>query len=157
MATATAQNSSKKKGNIADSFASLSKGNISALPDRFRTLKCELVRGREKQITDSWNRLIRQLRVENDVIARKGPSVIPQVEYNNLESDVNALSGEIAKRGVVVVKGVIPEDEARAYKFEIEEYVKKNPHTNGTSPSIRFLGWQMTYDCSISTSRPSSL
>jgi hypothetical protein len=39
---------------------------------------------------------------------------------------------EIRKRGVVVVKGVVPEVEARAYKGEVEEYVRKNPWTKGT-------------------------
>jgi hypothetical protein len=33
-----------------------------------------------------------------------------------------------------VIRGVIPEQEARAYKFEIEEYVKKNPQTKGEYP-----------------------
>jgi hypothetical protein len=37
---------------------------------------------------------------------------------------------------VAVIRGVIPEDEARSYKFEIEEYARQNPQTRGKpSPS----------------------
>jgi len=78
--------------------------------------------------------LLRELRKENDVVAKKGPSVIPQVDYNEFEQSAGSLKEEIRKRGVVVIKGVVPQDEARAWKGEIEEYVRKNPSTRGMSP-----------------------
>lgn len=130
-AAAAAQTSSKKEGDISDAFVSLSGVERPPLPDRFRQLKCDLVRGREGAIKQSWAKLLRQLRKENDIIAARGPAVIPQVEFNDLEAGIEGLKGEIQKRGAVVVKGVIPEAEARAYKEEIEEYVKKNPSTRG--------------------------
>ncbi|KYK54869.1 DUF1479 domain protein [Drechmeria coniospora] len=126
--------SSKKEGSIADAFVSLSGAERPPLPDRFRELKCELVRGREKDIVDSWCRLLKQLRAENDVIRRKGSNVIPQLEFANLEADCETLKGELKKRGAVVVRGVIPEDEARAYKDEVEAYVRENPHTRAFPP-----------------------
>lgn len=131
MTTAAAQKSIKKEGDISDAFTSLSGAKREPLPDRFRELKCDLVRGREKEIVASWGRLLRQLRRENEIIAKKGPSVIPQVEFSDFEKDVDVLKEEIRKRGAVVIKGVIPEAEARAYKDEVEEYVKKNPSTRG--------------------------
>lgn len=130
-AAAAAQTSSKKEGDISDAFVSLSGVERPPLPDRFRQLKCDLVRGREGAIKQSWVKLLRQLRKENDIIAAKGPAVVPQVEFNDLEAGIEGLKDEIQKRGAVVVKGVIPEAEARAYKEEIEEYVKKNPSTRG--------------------------
>lgn len=129
-ATVTAPKPLKKEGDISDSFASLS-GGAPPLPDRFRQLKCDLIRGKEQKIADSWVRLLRELREENAVVAKKGSAVIPQVEYKDLEKGIKELKGEIKKRGVVVVKGVVPEEEARAYKDEIQEYVRKNPHTRG--------------------------
>lgn len=131
MTTAAAQKSTKKEGDISDAFTSLSGAKREPLPDRFRELKCNLVRGREKEIVASWGRLLRQLKRENEIVAKKGPSVIPQVEFSDFEKDVDVLKEEIRKRGAVVIKGVIPEAEARAYKDEIEEYVKKNPSTRG--------------------------
>ncbi len=128
---AATQKSPKKEGDISDAFVSLSGAKRDPLPDRFRQLKCDLVRGREKQITESWNRLLRDLRTENEIIAQKGSNVVPQIEFANLESGVRGLRGEIKKRGAVVVRGVVPEAEARAYKEEVEDYVKENPWTRG--------------------------
>lgn len=128
---AATQKARKKEGDISDAFVSLSGAKRDPLPDRFRQLKCDLVRGREKQITESWNRLLRDLRRENEIIAQKASNVVPQVEFANLESGVRGLKDEIKKRGAVVVRGVVPEAEARAYKEEVEDYVKVNPWTRG--------------------------
>lgn len=122
----------KRQGDISDSFVSLSGAEQTALPDRFRQLKLDLARGREKEIVAGWTRLLRTLQEENEVIAQKGPAVIPQVEFADLDNGLdNKVKEEIKKRGVVVVHGVIPEREARGYKARVEEYVKKNPHTRG--------------------------
>ncbi|KAM3454975.1 hypothetical protein MY5147_008716 [Beauveria neobassiana] len=141
---AAAQRSSKKEGDISDAFVSLSGVKRDPLPDRFRQLKCDLVCGREKQITESWNRLLRDLKRENETIAQKGSDVVPQIEFANLESGVRGLEDEIKKRGVVVVRGVVPEAEARAYKEEVEVYVKKNPWTRAfpaDNPQVYELYW----------------
>lgn len=134
---AATQKSLKKEGDISDAFVSLSGAKRDPLPDRFRQLKCDLVRGREKQITESWSRLLRDLRRENEVIAQKGSNVVPQIEFANLESGVRGLEDEIKKRGAAVVRGVVPEAEARAYKEEVEDYVKKNPWTRGTRSKFK--------------------
>lgn len=121
----------KREGDISDAFVSLSGAKRDPLPDRFRQLKCDLVRGREEQLTTSWKRLLRSLQKENEIIARKGSNVIPQVEYAHLESGVADLKSEILKRGAIVVRGVVPEAEARAYKEQVEDYVHTNPWTRG--------------------------
>ena len=110
----------KKEGDISDAFVSLSGAKRDPLPDRFRQLKCDLVRGREREVTQSWTRLLRALREENDYIAAKGSDVIPQIEYKHLDKGIDELRGEILKRGAVVVRGVVPEEEARAYKEEVQ-------------------------------------
>ncbi|KAH6896708.1 hypothetical protein B0T10DRAFT_526107 [Thelonectria olida] len=141
---ATAAASAKKEGDISDAFVSLSGQDRPPLPDRFRQLKCDLVRGREAEIKKSWGSLLKQLRKENDIIASKGPAVIPQVDYKDIKNDIKGLKDEIKKRGAIVVKGVIPEGEARAYKEEIEEYVKKNPSTRAFpqhDPQVYELYW----------------
>ncbi|KAM5345919.1 hypothetical protein ACJ41O_011780 [Fusarium nematophilum] len=140
----TTQRPAKKEGDISDAFTSLSGAKREPLPDRFRELKCELVRGREKEVTASWGRLLSQLKRENDIIASKGPAVIPQVEYADFEKGVDVLQEEIRKRGAVVIRGVIPEGEARAYKDEVEEYVRKNPGTRAFpahDPQVYELYW----------------
>ncbi|KAK4452001.1 DUF1479-domain-containing protein [Podospora aff. communis PSN243] len=124
----------KREGDISDSFASLSGKKSEPLPDRFRRLKLELAAGKEQAITASWKRLLAALRRENEVVARRVSSVVPEVEFANIHNDLHKKAVDIRKRGVAVVRGVIPEDEARSYKFEIEEYVRLNPQTRGFPP-----------------------
>lgn len=133
MASMNAVNT-KREGDISDSFASLSGKEAVPLPDRFRELKLSLSAGNEDNIVAGWKRLLKVLKQENDIIVTKGPSIIPSVRFSHLDEDLSATRDEIKKRGAAVIRGVIPEQEARAYKFEIEEYVKKNPQTKGEYP-----------------------
>ena len=130
-ATTTTPANTKREGDISDAFASMSGRAAEPLPDRFRQLKLQLVDGREDAIIAGWNRLLAALRQENDEVARGGPSIIPEVRFDNLDEDIDRKKDQIRKRAVAVVRGVIPRDEARAYKFEIEEYVRRNPQTRG--------------------------
>lgn len=134
MATMTAtQTKTKREGNIADSFASLSGGNRPPLPQRFLDLKKSLVAGHEAEVIASWPRLLARLQQENAILAKEGSKVIPTLEFATLEEDLARLRSEVKKRGAAVVRGVIPEAEARAYKNDIEEYVRQNPSTKGKS------------------------
>jgi hypothetical protein len=121
----------RREGDISDAFASMSGKEAVPLPDRYRELKLDLSADREEHIIGSWKRLLKVLRSENDIVAQRGPSIIPEVRFSHLDEDLAKLKPELKKRGVAVVRGVIPEDEARAYKFEIEEYVRRNPQTRG--------------------------
>lgn len=131
MAAMATASQDKREGDISDSFASLAGVKDEPLPDQFRQLKLSLVQGREQKIIASWNRLLRQLQVENDTIAELGPKVIPEVYFDDLDRDIVSLKDEIKKRGAAVIRGVIPEDEARGYKHELEDYIRKNPQTKG--------------------------
>ncbi|CCT71697.1 related to DUF1479 domain protein [Fusarium fujikuroi IMI 58289] len=125
---------SKKEGDISDAFTSMSGVKREPLADRYRQLKLTLLQGREDKIVQSWNKLLRELRRENEIVAKKGPGVVPQIEFKDLERSSDALREEVKKRGVVVVRGVVPEGEARAYKAEVEEYVARNPSTRAFPP-----------------------
>lgn len=134
----------KREGDISDSFASLSGKEAVPLPDRFRQLKLSLSAGHEDKITASWHRLLKVLKKENETVAKAGPGIIPQVRFSHLDQDLAALKDEIRRRGAAIIRGVIPEDEARAYKFEVEEYVRLNPHTKGFpahDPQVIELYW----------------
>ncbi|KAF5533931.1 DUF1479 domain-containing protein, partial [Fusarium mexicanum] len=124
----------KKEGDISDAFTSLSGAQREPLPDRYRQLKLNLLQGRQDKIVQSWNKLLHELKRENEIVAQKGPGVIPQIEFKDLERSSDALREEVKKRGVVVVRGVVPEGEARAYKAEVEEYVARNPSTRAFPP-----------------------
>ncbi|KAI1748730.1 DUF1479 domain protein [Xylaria castorea] len=133
----------KREGNISDSFASLS-GGTAPLPERFLDLKKSLVAGHEDRVIASWQRLLAQLKQENRILAREGSEVIPSLQFANLEEDLTRLRSEIKKRGAVVIRGVIPENEARTYKSDIEEYVRQNPSTKAfpqDNPQVFELYW----------------
>ena len=131
--TVAAGRSMGTSGDIGDSFTSISGAEAAPLPDRFVDLKRHLARGKHQKLWDGWCRLLRTLERENETIAARKSDVIPQVRFAELDSDCEKLKDEIQKRGVVVVRGVIPQSEARAYKDEVEGYVRKNPQTRGES------------------------
>ncbi|KAI1270873.1 DUF1479 domain protein [Xylaria sp. FL0933] len=142
--TTPPQAQAKREGNISDSFVSLSGGQRPPLPERFLDLKKSLVAGHEDRVIASWQRLLAQLKQENSILAKEGSKVIPSLEFSNLDEDLRRLHPEIKKRGVAVIKGVIPEQEARAYKDEIEEYVRQNPSTKAfpqNDPQVYELYW----------------
>ncbi|KAF9869406.1 hypothetical protein CkaCkLH20_13123 [Colletotrichum karsti] len=144
MMGASAAHAPKKEGDISSVFVSLSGETREPLPDRFRLLKQHLVAGREDAVVKSWGRLLRSLREENGLIAAKGPAIIPSIEFDDLDGDINRLKGEIKKRGAAVVRGVIDEKEARGYKEEVEAYVRKNPSTKAfpaDNPQVYELYW----------------
>ncbi|KAK6073823.1 hypothetical protein SCUP515_06745 [Seiridium cupressi] len=142
-ASSTTMSATKREGSIADAFASLSGGNKSELPPRFLDLKKQIVHGREGRIIASWQRLLEELRVECDFIARQGPKAVPEVEFRNLESNLPAIRAELKKRGAVVIRNVIPEAEARQYKEDIEEYIRLNPSTRNFAGQVYELYWSL--------------
>ncbi|KAI1370836.1 DUF1479-domain-containing protein [Hypoxylon crocopeplum] len=128
------QTQTKREGNISDSFVSLSGAARPPLPQRFLDLKKALVGGHEDRVVDSWNRLLAELKRENKVITKEGPGIIPSLDFQDLDADLTRLRRELEKRGVAVIRGVIPEGEARSFKSDIEEYVKQNPQTKAFPP-----------------------
>ncbi|KAI0123541.1 hypothetical protein BJ170DRAFT_703745 [Xylariales sp. AK1849] len=144
MAATQTQTQVKKEGDISDSFVSLSGTERPSLPLEFLDLKRTLIRGHENAIIDSWKRLLRQLKTENEIVFRQGSDIIPTLSFANLKSDLAVHRAEIKKRGVAVIRGVIPENEAREYKSEIEEYVRLNPSTRAfpqNDPQVYELYW----------------
>ena len=143
----------KKEGDISSVFVSLSGATPAPLAERFADIKRQLISGHEIEVRASWQRLLERLLVENTEIAQQGPRVVPQIEFSNLSNPSQDFLREVKKRGVAVVKGVVPEHEARGYKTNVEEYIKTNPWTRGMqSLVLPPIGIIHTY---ISTSQAS--
>ncbi|KAF4467848.1 DUF1479-domain-containing [Fusarium albosuccineum] len=132
---ATLDTTAKKEGDISSVFRSLSGGDDEALPQRFADVKRSLIKDKGA-LHASWTRLLRQLRDETEVVRSKGSGCIPEIQFAELDNPPTDFSNEIRKRGVAVVRQVIPEREARAYKDEVEAYISANPATKGTSGFI---------------------
>ncbi|GLA53892.1 hypothetical protein AnigIFM63604_011196 [Aspergillus niger] len=130
---ATTSQAPRKEGDISSVFVSLSGAKEKALPPRFADQKKRLIAGREEAVKKSWDRLLHRLREEVRTIERMGSDVVPTIDFKDIKTASKDFRRELRKRGVAVVRGVIPEAEARRYKEEIEEYVRANPQTRGES------------------------
>jgi hypothetical protein len=139
--TATTQ---KREGDISDAFASLSGQQFAPLDPRFADLKTRLIAGHEEALHDSWNRLLAALREEIPLIAAKGSDIIPSIDFANLDNASANFKSEHKKRGVAVIRNVIPQQEAVGLKDDLRAYLKANPHTKAfpaDNPQVYELYW----------------
>lgn len=135
----------KESGTIASVFATLSGGSLSdSLPERFGTLKKSLVtsEAHAKALHQAWNEICNSLEKETQEIIHHGADLIPVVQYpgdkangvNSIHEWLDDKSIEaIKKRGTVIIKGVVSQEEALGYKQSVRDYVAANPQTKGTS------------------------
>lgn len=118
---ATSTQMPRTEGDISSVFISLSGKDKTSLPSRFADQKRRLIAGREDQVKRSWDRLLCKLRSEVCTIEKRGSDIIPSIEFKDIQAAPLSFQDELKKRGVSIIRGVIPEAEARAYKEEIEE------------------------------------
>lgn len=140
-ATTTAQ---KREGDISDAFASLSGLQFEPLEPRFADLKTRLIAGNEEALYHSWNRLLASLREEIPLIIEQGPKIIPEIDFKNIDHASQEFRDEHRKRGVAVIRNVLPEKEALDLKTDLREYIAANPHTKAfpaDNPQVYELYW----------------
>ncbi|KAF3992870.1 hypothetical protein FT663_00780 [Candidozyma haemuli var. vulneris] len=119
----------RPEGDISTAFNSFGKGETydnSFWADIKKSLIKDPVAFKE-----SWLRLKDAYAKGLEEIKEKGSDVIPSVTLDELSDMDKTKKDEILKRGCVVIRGVIPEDEAAGYKDEVLEYAEKNPTTKG--------------------------
>ncbi|KAF2226035.1 hypothetical protein BDZ85DRAFT_232251 [Elsinoe ampelina] len=134
----------KQEGTIADAFASLSGQQFAPLEPRFATIKQHLIQGHEDAIVASWNRLLERLKTETSTIAKLGSDIVPQIDFKDIRSPTSHFNDEYRKRGVAVIRNVVPEDEALQMKADLRSYIKANPHTKAfpaDNPQVYELYW----------------
>lgn len=109
---------------------------IPSLPNRFAQVKADLVSSNETAVAESWSRLLTQLRQEVATIAEAKSTVTPTIDFQDLETPAtrDAFLGDMKIRGAGVIRNVVPEDEARVMKRELDTYIADNPHTRASSP-----------------------
>ncbi|KAL3457194.1 hypothetical protein BJX64DRAFT_280788 [Aspergillus heterothallicus] len=146
--TSSSAQITKAAGDISSVFPSLRKDyKPESLPPRFKDLKEKLFRENEQALKKSWERLLPSLEEEVHKIRSKGSDIIPSVEYADVVSGNVApeILAEIRHRGSVVVRNVLPRDEARGYKQQIEDYVAANQERVKAfppdSPAVFELYW----------------
>jgi hypothetical protein len=119
----------KREGDISDAFASLSGLEFGPLEPRYAQLKAGLIRGHEDALYHSWHRLLASLREEIPLIAKLGPKAVPTIDFKDIDNATQEFRDEHKKRGVAVIRNVIPENEVLNWKQELKDYIAANPHT----------------------------
>ena len=141
---ATATAAQKKEGDISAAFASLSGMQFEPLEPRFADVKARLIAGNEQSLHASWNRLLKALSEEIPLVVEKGSSIIPEIDFRDLDNASDRFKVEHKKRGVAVIRNVVPEDEALALKEDLRAYIRANPQTKAfppENPQVYELYW----------------
>ncbi|KAJ7798268.1 hypothetical protein B0H14DRAFT_2907139, partial [Mycena olivaceomarginata] len=93
------------------------------LPPRFTEIKRAIASGSpnfEQDLIEAWKEVLDQLN-----------ECIPQVSFADLDKLSETQIAEIKRKGTVVIKDVIDDAQARAWKTSLEEFVKANPQSDG--------------------------
>lgn len=141
---ATSSPAQKREGDISDAFASLSGLKFRPLDPRFADVKANLIVNHKEALHESWIRLLASLKEEISLIAEKGPKIIPEIDFRDLDQADETFKNEHKKRGVAVIRNVLPQEEALALKQELKDYIAANPHTKAfpaDNPQVYELYW----------------
>jgi hypothetical protein len=147
----------KRAGDISDAFVSLSGQDFKPLAPEYADLKRRLVQGHESEVRDSWDRLLRDLRTEIPLIVELGSKVIPEIDFRDIDNAPETFSNELRKRGVAVVRGVVPEQEVLQWKDHLKEYIRQNPQTTGKNDLARSPLTLANHPASLSSRQSASL
>lgn len=53
--------------------------------------------------------------------------IVPQVDFTELDTLSASARDNIRRRGVVVIRNVVPDEEATGWRNDLKKYVKENP------------------------------
>ena len=127
--------SNRKGDSIGTAFASLSTAS-PPLPERYGSLKKELLKGREKALLEGWKRLIDQMEHETlPMIHSVGTKLVPEVDFAEIVANGGELpevvKSNLKKCGTLVLRNVIPKEQAVGWKQQVKDYINANPSTTG--------------------------
>jgi hypothetical protein len=106
------------------------------LEERFSKLKQSIVKPEDKdRLIDSYHRLTKALETEANRISKLGPKSIPEIDFSTVESNGGKLPdglADVARRtGCLIIRGVVPEEQASAWEKELKDYTKNHPKVAG--------------------------
>ncbi|RCH78069.1 hypothetical protein CU098_001895, partial [Rhizopus stolonifer] len=118
----------RPKGDISSAFSHLG-GKENALEPHLLTLKKQITPQDPTTIQHAYQRLLESIEKEAVDIKQKGSSIIPQITLEEIKANGGRfpqdIAAQIQRRGCVVIRQVIPEQEACEYKQQIQRYVNK--------------------------------
>ncbi|KZT51076.1 DUF1479-domain-containing protein [Calocera cornea HHB12733] len=110
----------------------LAQADAPNFDESYATMKRGIVApGDEPAVIASWAEIIEELKGLYEEVKEKGSEIIPQVEFFDLPNLTDAQKAEIRKVGSVVVRNIVPDEQALAWKQGLKDYVDKNPQCVG--------------------------
>jgi len=114
--------------------------SISVLPEKYGTLKKEIAsKLNPLTMQKTWGEVLDALQTMTSESAKAGPDIVPQIDFDDLRDLPNATLELIKRRGAVVIRNVVPKDEAEEWKQWLEEYVKVNDVTSEPETQNQFF------------------
>lgn len=105
------------------------------LQPRFAEIKSKIVSGNADAIAASWNRLLRELKSEIDLISTMSATeIIPSIDFENISEPSFSesredFSSKLRQRGVAIIRGVVPKETALSWRQDVDEYLWVNSQT----------------------------
>ncbi|PPQ79097.1 hypothetical protein CVT25_002890 [Psilocybe cyanescens] len=118
-----------------------------ALPARFIDLKVEIASAYpdfEQNATRSWVEILEEMDKVTKKIIEEGVNYIPEVDFAHLENLNREEVEKIKRRGSVVIRNVVPDEQAVKWKEELKEFVTVNPTVEGEGVRLmttKFDSW----------------
>ncbi|TFK73248.1 DUF1479-domain-containing protein [Pluteus cervinus] len=104
------------------------------LPPRFADLKREIAESYpdfQERATRAWAEIVEQLEHTSETVVKTGPDYIPQVNFADLDKLGPEQVDEIKRKGSVVIRDIVDDSEALAWKASLEEFIRVNPDVEG--------------------------
>ncbi|KAK4242649.1 hypothetical protein C8A03DRAFT_39990 [Achaetomium macrosporum] len=113
------------------------------LTQRFTALKESLASGKEPELSSSWQRLLRDLPGEIDLVSSQGSQVIPIISFADTSRPQQAerFLRDLRKGGVGIIRNVVSRDTALTWGREAEEYMKQAQEAPEIHPQSQGVYW----------------
>ncbi|KAH6909282.1 hypothetical protein BKA70DRAFT_1278064 [Coprinopsis sp. MPI-PUGE-AT-0042] len=113
------------------------------LPPRYAELKKQIAASYpdfEQNATRAWREITEELNKFAETIQKEGSSYIPSVDFKDLKSLSQEQVAKVRQAGSVVIRNIVDDTEAIAWRESLKKFVKENPDVEGTPlPNKQFF------------------
>ncbi|PBL02195.1 DUF1479-domain-containing protein [Armillaria gallica] len=85
----------------------------------------------EERVTQAWADILVELKKVTQKISAGGSEFIPQVQFSELQSLPADKIAEIRRKGCLVIKDIVDDEQAIAWKKSLKEFISANPDVDG--------------------------
>ncbi|TDL17914.1 DUF1479-domain-containing protein [Rickenella mellea] len=103
------------------------------MPPRMADLKREIVQRytTPENMTKAWNDLLEHLAKAAKNIKSESSDLVPVVDFADLDKLDPKVIEQLKRRGCVVIRNIVPDEEVKVWKDDLKEYVKNNVDCEG--------------------------